>query len=275
MIDPVSTPEQILAVLGITEPVDIDIDAIAYACGALITREPLSGCEANIIGVENKAVITINSNSIETRQRFSAGHELGHWMRDRGRSAFGCSNRQMDSEWSANNPETRANRFAGDLLLPLSMFVPLANAKPITVDSVSELSTAFKMSRTATALRLVEHGSFPAIIAYFEAGLKKWSIPKRGEVPGYLKPADRPHPQTVTATMFGDPDLSEDADDVRADYWFDVDGSERYYIRESCFKTGPDSVVTLIWWQDEKQIIDLTEEEERRSERRSDSSWER
>jgi Zn-dependent peptidase ImmA (M78 family) len=270
MIDPAATPDQILTTLGITEPSDIDIEAIAYACGALIIREPLSGCEANIIGVKDKAVITVNSKSIETRQRFSAGHELGHWMRDRGESAFGCSTSQMDSEWSANNPETRANRFASDLLLPLSMFARLAHAKPITNESVADLATTFRMSKTATAIRLVEHGLFPAIIAYFESGLKKWSFPKKREVPYYLKPTSQPGSQTVTAGMFADPSISEDSDDIRADHWFDADRSERYYIRESCFRTGPNSVVTLLWWEDEKQLIDLAEAEERRDSRRFD-----
>ena len=100
MIEPSATPEQILKTLGIIDPSDIDIDAIAYACGAFITREPLSGCEANIIGANDRAVITVNSRSAEGRQRFSAGHELGHWMRDRGQSAFGCSDRQMNSACS-------------------------------------------------------------------------------------------------------------------------------------------------------------------------------
>ena len=45
------------------------------------SKEPLTGCEANIIGRGDKAIITINSKSIPGRQRFSAGHELGHWMR--------------------------------------------------------------------------------------------------------------------------------------------------------------------------------------------------
>jgi IrrE N-terminal-like domain len=270
MIEASATPEQILKTLGITEPDDIDIDAIAYACGAFITREPLSGCEANIIGVNDRAVITVNSTSLAGRQRFSAGHELGHWMRDRGQSAFGCSDRQMHSEWTANNPETRANRFASDLLLPVSMFAPLAMGKPITGDTVKTLAATFNMSRTATAMRLVEHGSFPAIAAYFEGGQKKWSISKRKEVPAYLKLPEFPGPQTVTATMFEEPTLSDDSDDVRADHWFSAGRSEKYYIHESCFRTGPDSVVTLLWWQDEQQIIDLNEAEERRAERRFD-----
>lgn len=273
MIDQASSPAQILEKLGITEPADLDIDAIAYACGAFITREPLSGCEANIIGTGDRAVITVNSTSTESRQRFSAGHELGHWMRDRGQNAFGCSNRTMQTEWTVNNPESRANRFAADLLLPLSMFEPLTRAKPITFDTVAALSDKFKMSRTATALRLVEHGSFPAVVVYFEHTEQKWFVSKRREVPAFLKPAEHPSRPTITARMLQDPGLTEFSDDVRADHWFSASHSERYYIRESCLRIGKDALLTLLWWQDEQQLIDIAEDEERRAERRSD--WRR
>ena len=142
---------------GITEPEDLDIDAIAFACGATILRQPLTGCEANIIGSGDKAIITVNIKSIAGHQRFSSGHELGHWMKDRGQNAFGCSKSQMNSEWTGNNAETRANRFASDLLLPLSMFVPIAKGRSITLETVIYLAGVFRMSRTATAIRLVQH----------------------------------------------------------------------------------------------------------------------
>jgi hypothetical protein len=270
MIDQASSPPQILEKLGIIEPADLDIDAIAYACGAFITREPLTGCEANIIGTSDRAVITVNSTSIESRQRFSAGHELGHWMRDRGQNAFGCSNRTMQTEWTVNNPESRANRFAADLLLPLSMFVPLAREKSITIDTVTDLSDEFQMSKTATAIRLVEHGSFPAILIYFEQTERKWFVSKRREVPAFLQPAEHPSQQTVTARMLRDPELTQFSGEVRADHWFSAYYSERYYIRESCLRIGKDALLTLLWWEDEQQLIDIAEAEERRAERRSD-----
>lgn len=273
MIDQASSAAQILEKLGITDPADLDIDAIAYACGAFITREPLTGCEANLIGANDRAVITVNSTSIESRQRFSAGHELGHWMRDRGKNAFGCSNRTMQTEWTVNNPESRANRFAADLLLPLSMFVPLARAKPITVDTVVALSDEFKMSKTATAIRLVEHGSFPAILVYVEQTGRKWFVPKRREVPAFLQPAEHFSQQTVTARMFQDLSLPQLSAEVRADHWFSAYHSERYYIRESCLRVGKNTVLTLIWWEDEQQLLDIADAEERRAERRSD--WRR
>ena len=62
----------------------------------------------------------------------------------------------------------------------------------------------------------------------------------------------------------------EGTEDVRSDKWFDVRNADRYYVRESCFGSGPDSVVTLLWWEDETQIIDLEEEEEQNAARRSD-----
>ncbi len=161
MIEAGTPPEQILSLLGITEPADLDIEAIAYACGATIVPQPLTGCQANIIGFGDRAIITVNSNSIPTRRRFSSGHELGHWMKDRGQNAFGCLDIQIDSEWTSNNAETRANRFASDLLLPVSMFAPLAKGRPITLETVGDLAGVFRMSQTATAIRLVNYGSFP------------------------------------------------------------------------------------------------------------------
>ena len=264
------TPEQLLDELGIAEPSQLKIEAIAYHCQAIILYEPLSGCEANIVGKGDRAIITVNSKSIPTRQRFSAGHELGHWMRDRGQIAFGCSQRQIDSEWTTMNPETRANQFASDLLLPAKLFVPLAKGQPITVETVRDLGRTFQMSLTATAIKLVRFGSFPSMLVYYENGDRKWFIPSTEDLPKGLWPSKRPNKGTVTEGVLSDDTNPEVVEDVRADKWFDVGNGDRYYVRESCFRSGPDSVVTLLWWEDEAQIIDLGEDEERRAARRSD-----
>jgi len=270
VIEAGTPPEKILSLLGITEPGDIDIEAVAFACGATILREPLTGCEANIIGSGGKAIITVNSKSIPGRQRFSSGHELGHWMKDRGRNAFGCSKLQMNSEWSGNNAETRANRFASDLLIPLSMFVPLAKNRSITLETIAYLVGVFRMSRTATAIRLVQHGSFPAMLIHYEQGQRKWFLRSSNDVPSSLFPAERPQPYSLAAALLANKLEDNKSGDVRADRWFERDNSQKYYIRESCFRTGSDSLTVLLWWEDEQQLIDIEEEEERRASRRSD-----
>lgn len=263
-------PGEILSLLGISEPDDIDIEAIAYACGATILKEPLTGCEANLIGHGDKAIITINSGSIPGRQRFSAGHELGHWMKDRGESAFGCSKNQLYSSWTEKNPETRANRFASDILLPGGMFVPLAKNRPITLETVAYLAGVFRMSRTATAIRLVNYGSLPCMLIHYEAGRRKWFITSGKEVHRSLFPPETPQPHSLIATLLANTFKDKTSGDVRADHWFDRDRAEKYYVKESCFKTGDNSASVILWWEDERQLIDIEDEEERYASRRSD-----
>ena len=83
-----SPAEALLWNYGISDPADIDLDAIAFDMGATVHRRPLCGCEARLVADGDKAVITINSKSIITRQRFSLAHELGHLKLDRGRSGL-------------------------------------------------------------------------------------------------------------------------------------------------------------------------------------------
>jgi hypothetical protein len=266
---PKKTPDELLEELGIKEPSQLKIEAIAFHCQAVILYEPLTGCEANIVGKGDRAIITVNSNAIPTRQRFSAGHELGHWMKDRGQVAFGCTDRQIESEWTTNNPETRANQFASDLLLPPKLFVPLAKGRPITLETVRDLGRVFQMSLTATAIKLVRRGSFPSMLVYHENGKRKWFIPS-DDLPKKLWPAQVPDSGTVTAKLLAGERIQDEGNDVRSDKWFEVRNAEQYYVRESSFRNGPDSVVTLLWWEEEAQIIDLEEEEERNASRRSD-----
>jgi Zn-dependent peptidase ImmA (M78 family) len=94
-------------------------------------------------GDKDRAIITIDEDCPRPRQRFSAGHELGHWMKDRGQVAFQCQDKTFVKEWSAENPETRANRYASDLLLPGKMFRASASKRPIIFETVKDLSKLF------------------------------------------------------------------------------------------------------------------------------------
>ncbi len=77
--------QDVLKELGVTEPSEIDVDAIAWSLGVRVKYRPLDGCEARITGNGDKAIITVNSRSSRRRKRFSVAHELGHWKYDRGR----------------------------------------------------------------------------------------------------------------------------------------------------------------------------------------------
>lgn len=252
-------PITLLDELGITEPSEIDIEVIAQYCGATIVYEPLSGCEARIIGKENRAIITVNKYSLIERQRFSAGHELGHWMRDRNKISFSCEELKLNKEWSQENPEFRANRYAKELLLPELMFAPRAKNKEITFATVRELAKIFNTSLTATAFRLVELGSSPAMLVCCEPGRRCWFF-RGGDVPRKLWLRDYPKKDTLAYDLLKGSENVQSPCDVYSDSWFSNPNAHRYGVREDSIKLSSNIVLTLLWWKDERQLLDLEDD---------------
>jgi Zn-dependent peptidase ImmA (M78 family) len=263
-------PSQLLEELGIASPEEIDIEAIAFHAGALIKYRPLSGCAARIVGNGNSAIITIDSNSPRGRQRFSAGHELGHWMYDRGKASFSCEERRFVRDWLKNNPESRANSYASDLLLPLPIFKPLAaNLKVINMTAASELAKKFQMSLTATALRLVEHGPLPAMLVCYSSTAREWFV-RNSDLSRQLWPMAEPSRDTYVYDLLHGSEETSAEGDVSTAAWFDLELAERFYIHESSIRTGYGDVLSMLWWKDEEMLIALDDDDERQASRRSD-----
>lgn len=260
MVGVYKSPSRLLKELGITEPQEIDIEAIAQYCGATILYERLEGCEARILGNENRAIITVNSESPIGRKRFSAGHELGHWMRDRGKVGFSCTEQVMVGGWGSATTERAANEYAADLLLPAEMFRKESCDKPITFGTVRELSDIFVMSITATAIRLVRDGSFPAMLVYLQDGKRKWFI--RGEdAPDSLWPLEVPKPATAAADLLRSK-AEDDPTPIQADGWIDHPRSKWYEIIEHSIRISSNGILSLLWWKDERQLLDLGDNDE-------------
>ncbi len=258
-------PHTVLEELGIREPEDIKIEAIAEYCGATILYEALEGTEARILGYGDRAIITVNVAAPLGRQRFSGAHELGHWMCDRGKIAFACTDRVFTREWSDDNPERRANQYAAELLLPQRMFSAHAKNREITFAAARDLAEVFKTSLTATAIRLVEFGSFPAVLVCSDRDRRRWF--KRGpDVPDVLWPHDRVSPRTVAYDVLHGEALPSGPVDVCADGWFGHREAHRYAIREDSVRITADYVLTLLWWKDERQLLDLSEDEDHEDE---------
>lgn len=254
------SPEEVLRGLGVDDPEDIWIEAIAEDCDATIVYERLEGAEARIIGFNNRAIITVNASAPVERQRFSAGHELGHWMRDRGKISFSCTATAFAAEWSNENPERRANRYAAELLLPDFMFVPRAKNLEITFVSVRSLAKVFKTSLVATAIRLVELGSFPAMIVCSEPGRRKWFV--RGpDVPEVLWPRDEPGRDSVAYDLLRGALQQEAPVDIYADQWISHPNSRQYSLQEDSIRLGTtELVLSLLWWKNEQQLLEIDEE---------------
>ncbi len=250
--------ESLLSELGICEPKDIDVEAIAYYCGAVVRYCQLTSCAARIIGTSSRAVITVdNSISLWSRQRFSIGHELGHWQFDRGKAAHLCQVKDFTGKWgNKTDPESRANQFAANLLMPTSIFQPLAEGHEMTFRSVEELTDLFETSRTATAIRLIQKGSYPAMLVCYGVEGRRWFV--RGpDVPYEIWPVNElNHSTSAFEVLFGGKKQPASIE-IDANYWISHREAWRYSIFEDSVKILDDAVLTMLWWKNEQQLLDL------------------
>ena len=139
------------------------------------------------VGTNDRAIITVTPSGNRGRERFSAAHELAHWLRDSGVAL--CIPESAFDDSGGTSGETRANEYAADLLLPRFMFEPASKGRSMTLETSSRLAALFETSLTATAIRLVRYCSFPAVVVWSESAKLKWF--RRGPgVPESLSPRE-------------------------------------------------------------------------------------
>ncbi|MGE0095128.1 MAG: ImmA/IrrE family metallo-endopeptidase [Alphaproteobacteria bacterium] len=256
MSDNARPAEELLRTLGISAPSEIDVEAIAYSEGAIIKRAFLRGCEARIIGRGDKAIITVSNNTLPTRRRFSAAHELGHWYYHRGRS-FVCKSEDIGNpQRLPSDPERVADSYAADLLLPRYLFVPTArNLGAVTYKSIRALADEFSVSLTAAALRLVEIGLEPVMLVCHDARGRRW-FSRPANIPNKWFPREKLDEDSYAANvMRGEIEASHRAL-IGADAWFDRDGAEDLELYEQTFRTFDGQVLTVLTFKDEGMLYD-------------------
>ena len=247
--------ERVLQELGVTEPSEIDLEAIAFHVGARVRYRPLDGCEARIVGSNDAAIITVNERSSYRRKRFSIAHELGHWCHHRGK-AMVCRAEEYRPR-DPLSPERIADTYAADLIMPHYLFRPVARQYPKlsfkTVDAVAEI---FNTSRTATAIRLVDGDHSPALLVCHGSQGRKWFTRAPG-VPSRWFPRE-----TLDAECFAFGVLyAGNGDDpmprkIGADAWFDRWEAANHEVHEQTVRTGDDEVLTLVLISDPHMLED-------------------
>jgi hypothetical protein len=246
-----------LKALGITDPAEIDLEAIAWDQGARIRSRPLDGCEARIIGTTDNAIITVNSRSPRRRRRFSIAHELGHWHYHRGRTLMCLADDIGRAAVGELGPETVANRFASRLLMPEYLFQPIARGYPkVDFRAIRAIADKFDTSATATAIRLVEGNYVLACLVCHGRGGRKW-FTRSPEVPARWFPSRDLSPDGFAVDMlFGDGVEQALPRKVGADAWFDRRDAHQYEVREQTINTGDDEILSLVLIDDEDMLRD-------------------
>ena len=245
--------ERHLQDLGITEPEEIDLEAIAFDAGAQLRYRPLDGCDARIIGYDNQAIITVNSRGSDRRKRYSVAHELGHWHHHRGKCLV-CRVEETRPQ-TALSPERVADRYAADLLMPWYLFKPKARQQPkFNFAAVTALADMFDTSLTATAIRLVESDHTPSLaICHGQSG-RKW-FARSPSVPDRWFPRDTLDAESYAfEILFGTAKNDTQSHKIDADAWFGRWDAEKYELTEQSMRLGGREILTLIQITDPRML---------------------
>lgn len=162
-------------------PVPIPVEEIARVVGIEeIKAVPGDKFEGSLICDPPKArgVILYNGSRRRTRQRFTIAHELGHfllpWQR---KTQFECSGQDLAARGASTDWEVQANEFAAGLLLPDTLFKPLAHqlGEP-EIDHVVTLGERFETSIEFTARRYVELSEHVCAVVFSKENVVRYSV---------------------------------------------------------------------------------------------------
>lgn len=250
-----SIAEALLRDLGVTEPEDIDVEAIAWYLGAKVRYRELQSCEARIIGRGDRAIITVDERVLPARRRFSVAHELGHWRHHRGRCLVCRADEIGDRRRSASDPERVADGYASDLLLPRYILDPLLRKmRSPTLAGVRDLAKRFETSLTATIIKILEADQFPMMLICHGQGGRRWfdaapSVDRRWFPKAELDPESY-----AFDLLFGEAVEEPRPRKVGADAWFDRAGAHAFEVLEQSYRLPNREVATIIILTDAKML---------------------
>ncbi|NNN19820.1 MAG: ImmA/IrrE family metallo-endopeptidase [Acidimicrobiaceae bacterium] len=162
----------VLARFGVKKA-PVPIERLAEQLGARIVRgkapDNLSGF---VLREPNKGAVIIGVNSAhhENRQRFTIGHELGHFLLHKGQQlhvdrqwgGYQVKLRDEQSSRGTNIDEMEANLFAAELLMPIAFLdvdlAKLSTAQLSADEQINKLAEQYKVSEQALTLRLTYLG---------------------------------------------------------------------------------------------------------------------
>jgi len=251
-----SAAEQLLKGFGISEPNEIDLEAIAWTLGASVKYKRLDGCEARIIGDQHKAIITINNLSHTRRKRFSLAHELGHWHHHRGQLLFCQSVDMRIQDPKCDCAERLANLYAAELLMPYYLLDELVMPKrELGLKQLESLADQFSVSRTAMAIRIVKRYPVRSILVCHSTHGLKWYIRSPDIQDGWSPRPDLEAGSSAFNILFGGrPDMKTPIP-VSADAWFNRRDASGMFVHEQTFRVSETETISLLSAKERRMLI--------------------
>lgn len=168
--------KRVLSECGLEDPTEVPLPDIIFGRRAFYQERPLDQKDGEIVTVGSRSIVTINSNiPFETRRRFAAAHELGHYELHRKLAPVYLDTEMDLINWYQHGEhETEANQFAAEFLMPSKIFKDEARGKKVGPTTLEYLADRFQVSKTAAILRYVKCGDYPVCVVFCRENRMRW-----------------------------------------------------------------------------------------------------
>ncbi|MCF6337006.1 MAG: ImmA/IrrE family metallo-endopeptidase [Gammaproteobacteria bacterium] len=244
-------------------PIPVPLEDIAAAVGInKIEYTTLDGFEGALLAdkEKTKGAILINSNSRHHRQRFSLGHELGHYMLPRHGHKMQCGIDDLITKESKNlsskqKIELEANQFSAEILMPQKHFRSYKgyNNSP-SMDCLIAQANDFDVSFEAGAQRYCRLHDEPVAVVFSLNNIVRYSC-KSTEFPFWITPGKNdPVPSGSSIRKASNsPENSTYSGSALSSTWI---GDDKYFLTpediiEEVYVMQNGYVATMLYFEDE------------------------
>lgn len=257
-INPSSYAIELLHRCGLNDPTEIPLETIVKGLGVFYDEKPLKKCEGRIVSLEQKTLITINSDiAYVGKKRYAIAHEIGHFVMHINKIPVITDSEENFVDWlKKGEHEQEANEFAAEFLMPRNIFSKECKSK-ISPDLIQHLSLRFQTSLTSTILRFVEFGNHEVCVVYCKNNKMKWWR-KSVDFHHFLKFKRDEHPpggsvayeMFTKRTFYTDTELKQQ---IWKSDWFEMNDETNLPFFEYCvYVPSYDYTISLIWEENKK-----------------------
>lgn len=232
--------------LRLRHPLEISIEAIAYARGARVKYGTLDGAQGRLIRRGREAILRVSDRIVHPeRRRFIIAHELGHHeLHENVMQLDLCDERKIDELYDQAT-EREANAFAAEFLMPSFLWKRHVDVKQPTLAEISRLAKDYSVSFTSAAIRFVSLCPERCALAFVKNRKVEWSVAS----PDQWQRVRKGHTVesfTLAADYWTKQTLVDKPDEVRADAWFDRPDTS-IVIEDVRAIPSLDAVLALLW----------------------------
>lgn len=246
---------KVLEECGLNDPAEITLNEVILGRKAFYEELPLDGKEGEIVSVNGRSIITVDSNiHYETKKRFVAAHELGHYeMHKNVQPIFSDDETNLLSWYQGGKHEIEANEFAAEFLMPSDLFHKECERRVFGPSVIDHLATRFQVSKTATILKFVKRGNHPVFIVYCKDNRMKWWKKSEDFYHYSLFEYDAPPPTGTVAYEYFTTNANYQGDEAKQQVWkgdwfrLKKDEDETPFFEYCLFAPSYNYSISIIW----------------------------